>query len=309
MALDPPRPPFLASTAADRPAVMLLGAPLDRTESYRSGTAAAPGRIRLVSDVLETYSPQWDADLTELPLADWGDLRLEGLTMEEALDAIAAVVDQAMDLGLLIMLGGEHTATIGAIRAAHRRYPDLVVIQVDAHADFRDEYDGARLSHATVMRRIADQVGLERIAQCGIRSGTREEFQLVRSCLSSGPDLRLNARAWAEIKRAPIYLTIDIDALDPSGAPGTGCPEPGGPSFADLLGFIASLARCNVVGVDVMEVLPAVDSNDITSIAAAKLVREMALAFGPNLSRRLRRDDSRTRQGDSANARTETAAS
>jgi agmatinase len=287
MALDPPLPPFLGASAGNLPAAIVFGAPLDQTESFRSGTAAAPQRIRHVSDVLETYSPTWDADLVDLPLADWGDLRLEGLAMEDALDAIAATVGQAMEVSLPIMLGGEHTATVGAIRAARQRYSDLLVVQVDAHADLRDEYDGARLSHATVMRRIADEVGIGRIAQCGIRSGIREEFQLARSCLSSEPGLRLNGAALAEVERSPIYLTIDIDALDPSCAPGTGCPEPGGPGFADLLEFIASFAGCNVVGADVMEVLPAVDSNDITSIAAAKLVREIALAFGPQAARRL----------------------
>jgi agmatinase len=298
MALDPPIPPFLGSTAVNRPAAIVVGAPLDLTESFRTGTAAAPQRIRIVSDVLETYSPTWDADLSELPLADWGDVRLADLAMEEALAVIDATVGQAMDVGLPIMLGGEHTATIGAIRAAHRRYPDLIVVQVDAHADLREEYAGATLSHATVMRRIADDVGLDRIVQCGIRSGVREEFELARSCLSSGRNLDMNAAARAAIKRAPIYLTIDIDALDPASAPGTGCPEPGGPTFAELLEFIATLAGCNLVGVDVMEVLPAADSNDITSIAAAKLVREMALAFGPQASRQHSARDAGTRSSD-----------
>jgi agmatinase len=280
MDFDPPQPPFLGAIATEAPAVVIIGAPLDLTESFRSGTAAAPRRIRAVSDVLETYSPVADADLTELPLTDWGDLRLTGLSMEAALDAVAQAMGKALHLGLPIMLGGEHTATIGAVRAVYAAHSDLVILQVDAHTDLRDEYDGVKLSHATVMRRIADVIGIERIIQCGIRSGTREEFQLARQCLSSSSELRLNEAASAAVRRAPVYLTIDIDALDASCAPGTGCPEPGGASFAELERFIASLAECHVVGVDVMEVLPAVDSNDITSMAAAKLVRETALAFG-----------------------------
>ncbi len=279
MALERPQTPFLGATDARSPAAILLGAPLDRTESFRSGTGEAPHRIRLVSDVLETYSPLWDADLTELPFADWGDVRLDGLSMSGALEAIAEAFGQAMGEGLPIMLGGEHTATIGAVRAAHRRYPDLIVVQADAHADLRNEYGGTPLSHATVMRRIAEEIGISRIVQCGIRSGIREEFELARSCLSSGPNLQLSHEVRSRLRQAPIYITIDIDVLDPASAPGTGCPEPGGPSFAELMGWLRELAGCRVVGCDVMEVLPAVDSNDIASVVAAKLVRELALEF------------------------------
>ncbi len=285
MALDPPRPPFLGASDAPHPAAILLGAPLDRTESFKSGTAEAPRRIRQVSDVIETYSPLWDADLAELPFADWGDVRLDGLSMPESLDAITAAAGRAMDVGLPILLGGEHTATIGAVRAAHQRYGELIVVQVDAHADLRTEYDGAALSHATVMRRIADELGIDRIVQCGIRSGTREEFQLARSCLSSGPSLELSEAVLTRLREAPVYLTIDIDVLDPASAPGTGCPEPGGASFHELMALLRALEGCNVVGCDVMEVLPAADCNDISSVAAAKLVREMALEFGPRRAR------------------------
>ena len=281
MRLDPPEPHFLGATAVPHPAAILLGAPLDRTESFKSGTGEAPQRIRLVSDVLETYSPRCDADLAELPFGDWGNVRLDGLSMSASLDAIAEAFGAAMDVGLPILLGGEHTATIGSVRAARLRYPDLLVVQADAHTDLRDEYDGEKLSHATVMRRIADELGIDRIVQCGIRSGTREEFQLARSCLSSGPSLDLASIVLARLHEVPVYLTIDIDVLDPASAPGTGCPEPGGASFHELMNLLQQLDGCNVVGCDVMEVLPAVDSNDIASVAAAKLVRELALQFGP----------------------------
>jgi agmatinase len=200
--------------------------------------------------------------------------------MPEALNAIEETAARAMNLGVPIMLGGEHTATIGAVRAAHARYSDLIVVQVDAHTDLRDTYDGTSLSHATIMRRVAEIVGIERIVQGGIRSGTREEFQLARSCLSSRCDLQLGPDVLRALVGTPVYLTIDIDGLDSAVAPGTGCPEPGGPSFLELQTLIATLARYQVVAVDIMEVLPAVDCNDITAIAAAKLVRETALAFG-----------------------------
>ena len=270
---------FLGSTACASPAAVVVGAPLDATESFHGGTRGGPERIRAVSDVLETYSPQLDRDLAELPLADWGDVSWVG-GVEEALSSIADVVAAACNQSALpLVIGGEHTATIGAVRGALRRYADLQVIQLDAHADLREEYDGVRTSHATVMRRLADEIGLRRICQCGIRSGVREELEIARQCLASSQALHLPGEALEQIGRRPVYLTIDIDVLDPAGAPGTGCPEPGGPTFAELWSFVWSLRDLNVVAFDVMEVLPAADVNDITSIAAAKLVRDGALLF------------------------------
>jgi agmatinase len=279
MHLTPPRVPFLGSRACSAPEAVLIGAPLDLTESFHAGTSAGPERVRAVSDVLETYSPQLDRDLGELRFADWGDVECTA-GMAPALDAIAAAVSEACRQGALpILLGGEHTATVGALRGALAEYPELHVVQLDAHADLRDDYEGVRMSHATVMRRIADEIGLARLCQCGIRSATREEVELSRRCLASSPRLELPTNAINAIGRHPVYLTIDIDVLDPAAAPGTGCPEPGGPSFAELASFISSLRELNVVALDVMEILPAVDVNDITSVAAAKLVRDAILLF------------------------------
>jgi len=279
MRLTAPRIPFLGSSKSRTPKAIVLGAPLDVTETFRSGTRDGPDRVRAVSDVLETYSPQLSRDLADLPLADWGDVDCDGRDLEAVLERIADAVERACAAGLPLLIGGEHTATVGAVRGALRRYRDLHVIQLDAHADLRDDYDGQRLSHATVMRRIADEIGFERICQCGIRSGTREELELAQRCLFSGQELGLPGEALDRIGSHPVYLTIDIDVLDPSSAPGTGCPEPGGPTFAEVWAFVASLRDLNVVAVDVMEVLPAADVNDITSIAAAKLVRDAALLF------------------------------
>lgn len=282
MRLIPPAQPFLEATVSQTAAagVVILGAPLDLTECWQSGTSAAPTRVRVASDVLESYSPALDADLTDMPLADWGDVDLNQLDMEASLEAIADVVERACTVALPVLVGGEHTATLGAVRGVLRRYPNLVVLHIDAHTDLRDEYLGLGMSHATVMRRVADEVGLSRLAQYGIRSGTREEFDLARRCLFSGPDLDVNRTTRDRIHRRPVYVTIDIDVLDPSVAPGTGCPEPGGATYKELAAFLLSLRGLNVVAVDVMEILPAVDTNDITSVAGAKLVREAALAFG-----------------------------
>ncbi len=273
------QPRFLAATDRPHPRAVLFGAPLDATESFKSGTAEAPTRIRAVSDVLESYSPVLDRDLDDIGLADWGDVACVGVDLETALRRIEGTMEHAVRQGLALMMGGEHTATLGAVRGARHVYPDLHVIQLDAHLDLRDQYNGATLSHATVLRRVADEIGLDHLVQLGIRSGTREEFELAHGCILSRMDLSLDDAVRRYLRDVPIYLTIDIDVLDPGGAPGTGCPEPGGQSFLDLMNFVYSLADLKVIAGDVMEVLPACDSNDVTSVTAAKLIREMALLF------------------------------
>lgn len=269
---------FLSATKQRDGAAIIIGVPLDLTESFRSGTAEAPRRVRAASEVLESYNSILDRDLQDLPLADWGDVSVGG-GMEQALAAIAEATGEARSVGLPLIIGGEHTATLGAIQGIRKHYPDVFLIQLDAHLDLRDEYDGRQLSHATVMRRIADVIGLDRLIQLGVRSGTAGEFALARGALASSPDLRLLPEVRREIDARPVYLTIDIDVLDPCCAPGTGCPEPGGPLFADVQVFLHSLRGMNVIAMDVMEVLPAADVNDITSIAAAKLLRDGALLF------------------------------
>jgi agmatinase len=260
--------------------VSILGAPLDLTESFRSGTADAPASIRTLSQSLETYSAATGRDLTEVGIVDRGDLVLAGMSMGAALLTIGDAVRQAAEDGLVITLGGEHTVTLGAVRGLRQTIPDLAVLLVDAHLDLLDEYLGVRVGHATVSRRLLDEVGHGALLQVGIRSGTREEFLLARHNLLASPDLKLTARARSALLDRPIYLSVDIDVLDPAFAPGTGYPEPGGPSFTELADFLYSLAGLSVVAVDVCEVLPAVDPAGITSVAAAKLVRELAVLFG-----------------------------
>ncbi|MDW8252265.1 MAG: agmatinase [Chloroflexota bacterium] len=258
----------------------ILGVPLDLTESYRPGTAAGPAAIRAISDSLETYSPALDRDLDALALADLGDLPLDGLGMDAALAAIAEQVGTIAAAGALpVLLGGEHTLTLGAVRGLLPRYPDLHLLAVDAHLDLIDRYAGESVCHATVLRRICDEIGPRRVAQVGGRSGTAPEWRYAQELLHASPELSLPAGARGVLERVPIYLTIDIDVLDPSAAPGTGCPEPGGPSFRELHRFLLSLRGLTVVALDVVEVLPAIDPAGIAAVAAAKLVRESILLF------------------------------
>lgn len=286
----PASPPFLGSQNAPRADVVILGIPLDITETFRSGTGLAPQRIRQVSDCLETYSPAQCRDLVDIALCDWGDLNLDGVALSEALAMIETEVARASCAGFPIILGGEHTLSLAAARALRPQYPDLAVVKMDAHLDLIDEYAGLRVSHATVGLRLAEEIGWSALAQVGVRSGTRAEFEASRSCLHSSSDLTLPAPVMQTLGSRPVYLSIDIDVLDPAFAPGTGCPEPGGASFQELVSFLSTLASLRVVGVDIVEVLPAIDVADITSVAAAKLVREAALLFSRSTSEESQRE-------------------
>ncbi len=234
--------------------------------------------VRYVSDVLETYSPIIDADLEDIRLVDLGDVPLAGLAMAEALDAIAAAMTYAARAShLAVMVGGEHTGSLGGFRGFRRVYGDGVLVQVDAHLDMRADYEGERFSHATWLHRAGDEFGFPDIYQVGLRSGERAEWVFARehnAWVSSELSLPHD-----EFRDRPVYVSIDIDVLDPAHAPGTGCPEPGGFTFRELAEFLYSLARLNVRAMDVMEVAPQVDAANITAAAAAKLIREAILLF------------------------------
>jgi agmatinase len=234
-----------------------------------------------MSDVLETYSPVLDRNLEALTLADLGDLRLADLAMAEALEQVAdAMAFAAQGTQLAVMIGGEHTASLGGVRGFRRVHNDGVVVQVDAHLDMRADYEGEPYSHATWLRRVGDEYGFRDIHQVGLRSGERSEWLFARAHTAwSGPELALPSEVRASIGRRPVYLSVDIDVLDPAHAPGTGCPEPGGFTFRELAEFLYSLEDLNVRALDVMEVAPQVDPGNITAAAAAKLIREAILLF------------------------------
>jgi len=267
---------------------VLLGAPFDSTTSGRPGARFGPGAIRAESQGLETYSPILDRDLEDIAFFDSGDLELPFGDSAAALDIIEAQTRAVLDDGKLpFLLGGEHLVTLGAVRAVAEKHPDLHIIHFDAHTDLREDYLGVKLSHACVIRRCWDILGDGRISQFGIRSGTREEFRWAKAghtnlhaighdCYVEGLD-RLTDELAAS--RAPVYLTVDIDVLDPSILPGTGTPEAGGiPSFHELLAMLLRVFRTNLVGCDLVELAPNLDPSGVSSATAAKLVREMLLA-------------------------------
>lgn len=261
--------------------LVLFGAPFDSTTSYRPGTRYGSSAIRHESFGLETYSPYQDEDLTDYAAFDAGDLELCFGSAEAALEDIEATANEILtDNKLPLLLGGEHLVTLGAFRAALQKYPDLHVIHFDAHTDLRDDYLGAKLSHACVIRRCHDLIGDGRIHQFCIRSGEREEFRFAKD----HTDLhKFNFSGLKEavesIGDAPVYFTIDLDCLDPSAFPGTGTPEAGGVTFLELLDAIETVCKANVVAADVNELSPMLDASGASTALACKVVRELMLAL------------------------------
>jgi agmatinase len=263
---------------------VLVGCPLDVTCTYRTGTAAAANLIRIASDSIETYSPLLDEDLTDFPFSDVGDLPLAGASVKSALDTIQTAVSAVLKKGAgPLCVGGEHTITLPIIKALREVRDDFVVLHLDAHTDLREEYEGSSINHATVIRRVTDLIGPKRLIQLGVRSGTREEFAWMRSngtlrYWSSRSDKML----LEAIGRAPVYLTVDLDVLDPACFPGTGNPEPGGWFYPDMERFLRFLERLHLVGIDVVELNPGLDPSESSTITAAKIIRELLIILGRN---------------------------
>lgn len=267
----------------DKAGTVLFGAPFDSTTSFRPGARFASSYIRHESFGIETYSPYQDKDLTDLNVFDSGDLELCFGKAEFALSDIEGRTSEIlMDGKFPLMIGGEHLVTLGALRAVMKRFPDLHIIQFDAHADLRNDYLGAELSHACVMRRAHDLLGDGRIHQFCIRSGEKEEFRFAKA----HTDMHLfGFNGLSELTSAlkasgtPVYFTIDLDCLDPSAFPGTGTPEAGGISFTDLLHAIIEVCKTDVVGADINELAPMLDTSGVSTVVACKVLRELILAL------------------------------
>lgn len=261
---------------------VLFGAPFDSTTSYRPGTRFGCSTIRHESFGIESYSPYQDKDLFDGKVMDSGDIELPFGRTEDALNQIEERAADILAAGKRpFMLGGEHLVTLGAFRAAAKKYPDICIIHFDAHADLREDYLGNKLSHACVLRRCWEIIGDGRIFQFGIRSGDREEFSWgkdhINTCRFNFDTLKETVEKLGD---KPVYFTVDLDVLDPSVFPGTGTPEPGGVSFEELRKSAQLVCeKANVVACDVNELSPHYDHSGISTAAACKTVREMLLAF------------------------------
>ena len=265
--------------------VVLFGAPYDSTTSFRPGTRFGPAAMRSESFGIETYSPYQDRDLEDIRVHDAGDPELPFGAPDRALDMIEAKAVEILDAGKMpVLLGGEHLVTLGAVRAVAKKFPGLRIIHFDAHADLREDYLGVKLSHACVMRRCYDILGDGRIWQFGIRSGTRDEFAFMKAGHVTTEPFSVKTLSALEFpKGTPLYLTVDLDVLDPSEFPGTGTQEAGGLSFTELLSALTEIfSRFNVVAFDNVELSPALDPSGRSTALACKLLREELLAVRPS---------------------------
>jgi agmatinase len=276
---------FIASGSDYKAArAVIYGMPMDYTVSFRPGSRFGPARIREVSIGLEEYSPYLDKSLEDITYFDAGDLPLPFGNPARSLDIIGEYVrGLLLDGKFPLGLGGEHLVSWPVIREVYAQYPDLALIHIDAHADLREQYEGEALSHSTPIRKAAGLIGGKNVYQFGIRSGTRAEFTYARENLNFYPVEVLEPlkKVLPSLAGRPVYLTIDIDVLDPSAAPGTGTAEAGGITSKELLAAIHAIAgsALNIVGADIVEVAPVYDASEQTQIVAAKLVREILLGL------------------------------
>lgn len=265
----------------DEAKAVLFGVPFDGTTSFKPGARFAPSAMREDSWAIESYSPYLDKDLEDLELFDYGNLELPFGDKMRALGMIEQTVDEIVQANKIpIMIGGEHLVSYAPVKALVKKYPDLNIIHFDAHTDLRENYLDETFSHATVLRRIYDLVGDEKINQFCIRSGLKEEFvwakthaHLEKFTFNTLPS------CVKRLKEKPVYITIDLDVFDPSVFPGTGTPEPGGINFHQMLEIINSLKELNnVVGMDVVELSPKNDASGVSTAVACKTLRELILA-------------------------------
>lgn len=264
---------------------VIYGMPMDWTVSYRPGSRFGPSRIREVSIGLEEYSAYLDRELEEVKYFDAGDIPLPFGNAQRSIEMIEEYIDTLLADGKFPLgMGGEHLVSWPVMKAVYKKYPDLAIIHMDAHTDLRDEYEGEPLSHSTPIKKIADLIGPKNVYSFGIRSGMKSEFEWAKNAgmhISKFEVLEPLKEILPTLAGRPVYVTIDIDVLDPAHAPGTGTVDAGGITSRELLASIHEIARSevNVVGADLVEVAPIYDNSEQTANTASKLIREMILGW------------------------------
>ena len=254
----------------------LLGIPWDENSSHLRGAAGAPPLIRqAVGAASSNLSCENGLEYNALDLVDLGDLPsdLTGIAMFEQIEAtVGAALDQHRRV---ISLGGDHAITYPILRAYAKRYPDLSILHIDAHSDLYDDYAGNRLSHASPFARILEEGLAKRLVQVGIRTMTRHLREQVERF---GVEV-FEMKDWRDDQYldfdSPVYLSVDLDGLDPAFAPGVSHPEPGGLSTRQALSLIQQ-SNGTIVGADIVEYNPTLDPTGITAMVAAKLLKEIA---------------------------------
>lgn len=266
--------------------IVVWGVPMDFTASWRPGSRFAYETIKRVSHGLELYSPYFDRSLADVSFEDAGEAELLWGDVGGSLQAIKDQAEAILKEGKkLISVGGDHLVSYPLIQATKDYYPKLAVIHFDAHTDLRESFLGSALSHATVLKMVADELGASSVAQIGIRSGEKEEFDWAKENTHFFPDRDWDvvsaAKEVAKIfKGRPVYITLDIDVLDPAYAPGTGTPEPGGCTSKELFQALYHLLEnLDIIGADIVEIAPDYDNSDRTVFMGAKIIREMLIGM------------------------------
>lgn len=270
-----------ASASFEKSKGVILGCPYDGSASFRPGARFGPSAIRRASWGIEAFSPYFQRDLSQCSIYDMGDLELPLGEKKISLGLIRNGLGKILsEKKFPILLGGDHLITLPIIEEMLTIYPRLHLLQIDAHTDLREDYLGEPLSHSTVMRKVIDHLGEGRLFQIGIRSGTEEEFKLARkmkSIVSLDPG-SLSSMI-KRLRNQPVYITLDLDVIDPSLLPGVGTPEPGGLSFQEFIFLLKKLQGLHVIGFDIVELTPDYDPTQVSSITASVILREMILAF------------------------------
>ena len=270
-----------ASASFEKSNGVILGCPYDGSASFRPGARFGPSAIRKASWGIESFSPYFQKDLSQCSIHDMGDLELPLGEKKISLGLIRRALRKILsEKKFPILLGGDHLITLPIIEEILPFYPQLQIVHIDAHTDLREEYLGEFLSHCTVMRRVIERLGEDRLFQIGIRSGTEEEFKLARKMKSIVPfDSGSLSSMIKHLRNKPVYITLDLDVMDPSLLPGVGTPEPGGLTFHEFISLLKKLQVLHVIGFDIVELTPDYDPTQISSITASVILREMILAF------------------------------
>ena len=273
-----------AKSNPDNCSIGIFGVNYDETCSFKTGARFGPNAIRKVSRCLETFCPRLGKDLDEINYIDLGSIEIKKNNSESVIEAVKLATNYLIKKKLTpIMLGGEHSITTGAIEALVNKYPDLVLIQLDAHADLRESYMGNKNSHACTMQRCLEVLPKKKILQVGIRSGTKEEFKFMNQKnqlvnFIPGGNAQEFKKALLPYVNSPIYLTVDLDWFDPSLLPGTGTPEPGGFFWNDFDVILETLKEFSIVASDIVELSPEIDSSGVSSVVAAKVLRSLIMS-------------------------------
>tara|TARA_B100000073_G_scaffold116743_1_gene94404 strand:+ start:1839 stop:2738 length:900 start_codon:yes stop_codon:yes gene_type:complete len=271
----------------------IFGVNYDGTTSFKPGARFGPSAIRNVSQSLETFCPRLEKDLEEIKYIDFGSLSFDLNTTESLVNQVSVATEHLRENNLKpLIFGGEHSITTGAIRALIKEYPNLILLQLDAHADLRDSYGNNQHSHACTMKRCMEILPNKTIFQVGIRSGTKEEFQEMKDNnqlinFRTGDNCKNLVERLHSLRNYPIYLTIDLDWFDPSLLPGTGTPEPGGFFWHDFETIIKALNSFNIIGGDIVELAPEIDSSGVSSVVAAKVARSLIMTLDNNSEKEL----------------------